>query len=219
MAAATPPEPERPGEPAIVTRLRARQAEHRARGRLYRAAFVVAGAVVLLAGIAMLVLPGPAFLVIPIGLAILSLEFAWAEHLLERALVKGEQARRSATAATPAQKALTAAAIVCGVAAAARRGARLGHPVPARLNSCAPVARRYGSDSYRVLGRGLEFSRTWGIEASVPQTVPSPPQTRPARVALPAARAPLRASARAASTRTGGSWSATAAATRRPATS
>jgi len=35
------------------------------------------GGVVLLVGIALLVLPGPAFVVIPIGLGILSLEFAW----------------------------------------------------------------------------------------------------------------------------------------------
>jgi hypothetical protein len=36
-------------------------------------------------GVAMLVLPGPAFVVIPAGLAILALEFAWARHLLHRA--------------------------------------------------------------------------------------------------------------------------------------
>jgi tellurite resistance protein TerC len=35
------------------------------------------GGIVLLVGIALLVLPGPAFVVIPIGLGILSLEFAW----------------------------------------------------------------------------------------------------------------------------------------------
>ncbi len=110
--------PERSSEPKLVARLRARQAEHRQRGRIYRALFVLVGLVVLAAGIAMLALPGPAFVVIPIGLAILSLEFAWAEHLLERALVKGDEAKRKAAAATPAQKALSAAAVVLGVAAA-----------------------------------------------------------------------------------------------------
>ncbi len=44
----------------------------------------VVGASVVLLGIALLVLPGPAFLVIPIGLAILSLEFAWARHWLQK---------------------------------------------------------------------------------------------------------------------------------------
>ena len=110
--------PERPGEPALVRKLRARQAEHKKRGRLYRWTFVAVGVAVLGVGIAMLALPGPAFVVIPIGLAILSLEFAWAEHLLEKALIKGEEAKRRASEASPAQKALTGAAAACGVAAA-----------------------------------------------------------------------------------------------------
>ena len=55
-------------------------------GRLHRAA----------RGLAMLVLPGPAFLVIPIGLAILALEFTWAETMLERAIEQGEKARQRA---------------------------------------------------------------------------------------------------------------------------
>jgi len=44
----------------------------------------VIGGTVLLFGIALLVLPGPAFIVIPIGLAILGIEFAWARRLLRR---------------------------------------------------------------------------------------------------------------------------------------
>jgi uncharacterized protein (TIGR02611 family) len=107
-----------PPEPELVRKLRARQAEHRRRGRLYRATFVLLGAVVLVAGVAMLALPGPAFVVIPIGLAILSLEFEWAERMLEKALVKGEEARRRAAAATPAQKALSAVAVAIAAAAA-----------------------------------------------------------------------------------------------------
>jgi uncharacterized protein (TIGR02611 family) len=109
---------DRPGEPKFVTRLRARQEEHKQRSRIYRGLFVLAGLVILAAGVAMLALPGPAFVVIPIGLAILSLEFAWAERLLEHALVKGDEARRKAAAATPAQKALSTAAVILGVAAA-----------------------------------------------------------------------------------------------------
>jgi hypothetical protein len=35
-------------------------------------------------GVALLVLPGPAMLVIPVGLAILGAEFAWARHWLRR---------------------------------------------------------------------------------------------------------------------------------------
>jgi hypothetical protein len=44
----------------------------------------VIGASVLVVGVAMLVLPGPAFIVIPMGLAILATEFVWARHLLKR---------------------------------------------------------------------------------------------------------------------------------------
>jgi uncharacterized protein (TIGR02611 family) len=44
----------------------------------------VVGATVLAIGVAWIVLPGPAFLVIPAGLAILGLEFAWARRLLAR---------------------------------------------------------------------------------------------------------------------------------------
>jgi uncharacterized protein (TIGR02611 family) len=105
-------------EPKLVRNLRARQAEHKRRGRLYRAAFVLLGVAILAVGVAMLALPGPAFVVIPIGLAILSLEFEWAERLLEKALIKGEEARRKAADASPVQKALSAAAAACAVAAA-----------------------------------------------------------------------------------------------------
>jgi len=44
----------------------------------------VVGATVLLIGIALLVLPGPAFIVIPIGLAILATEYAWARRWLKK---------------------------------------------------------------------------------------------------------------------------------------
>lgn len=45
----------------------------------------VIGATVLLGGLALLVLPGPAFAVIPIGLGILAIEFEWARRWLRRA--------------------------------------------------------------------------------------------------------------------------------------
>jgi tellurite resistance protein TerC len=47
-----------------------------------RIAVAVIGTSVLLAGVALLVLPGPAFLVIPLGLGILSVEFAFARRWL-----------------------------------------------------------------------------------------------------------------------------------------
>lgn len=45
----------------------------------------IIGGTVLLIGVALIVLPGPAFIVIPIGLAILATEFAWAGTALARA--------------------------------------------------------------------------------------------------------------------------------------
>ena len=45
----------------------------------------VIGGTILLIGIALIVLPGPAFIVIPLGLLILGSEFAWARWLLRRA--------------------------------------------------------------------------------------------------------------------------------------
>jgi tellurite resistance protein TerC len=49
-----------------------------------RVAIILAGASVLLIGVAMLVLPGPGLVVIPLGLAILGIEFAWARRVLKR---------------------------------------------------------------------------------------------------------------------------------------
>jgi hypothetical protein len=45
----------------------------------------VIGGTILLIGIVLVVLPGPAFLVVPLGLVILATEFAWARWLLRRA--------------------------------------------------------------------------------------------------------------------------------------
>lgn len=49
-----------------------------------RAVILVLGSSILLIGIAMVLLPGPAIIVIPLALTILGLEFAWARHWLAR---------------------------------------------------------------------------------------------------------------------------------------
>ena len=49
-----------------------------------RLAVILVGSTILLLGIVMIVIPGPAVVFIPIGLAILGLEFAWARHWLKR---------------------------------------------------------------------------------------------------------------------------------------
>ena len=101
----------------LAQRLARRREQRLERSRIYRILFGIAGALVTLAGVAMLVLPGPAFVVIPVGLAMLALEFTWAEHLLEKALDEAEQARESARNASPAQKALGIALTILGIAA------------------------------------------------------------------------------------------------------
>jgi len=79
-----------------------------------RAIYVLAGFTVLIFGIITLITPGPAFVIIPIGLAMLSLEFTWAEQLLEKAVQKGEQAKAKAAQTTRTQRVLTAIAVFCG---------------------------------------------------------------------------------------------------------
>ena len=49
-----------------------------------RIVVAVIGGTVTLFGIALIVLPGPAFIVIPIGLSILATEFLWAKRWLQK---------------------------------------------------------------------------------------------------------------------------------------
>lgn len=58
------------------------------------------GGTILVFGLALLVLPGPAFLVIPLGLAVLATEFVWARRWLRRAkgMVNQRKARRTTRA-------------------------------------------------------------------------------------------------------------------------
>ena len=56
----------------------------RALRQVWRLIVLVVGVTVVGIGVAMIVLPGPAFVVIPAGLGILATEFLWARRLLER---------------------------------------------------------------------------------------------------------------------------------------
>src|SRR5438552_18146684 len=66
-----------------------------------RVIVTVIGATVLLIGVALLVLPGPAFVVIPVGLAILATEYAWARRWLKRARQIASDAVSGRERATP----------------------------------------------------------------------------------------------------------------------
>jgi hypothetical protein len=61
--------------------------------RLRKLIVAVIGVTVVLLGVALIVLPGPAFIVIPVGLAILATEFAWARRTVRRARVMIAKAR------------------------------------------------------------------------------------------------------------------------------
>lgn len=63
-----------------------------------RCAIAVVGGTVVLIGILMIVFPGPAIVVIPAGLAILSLEFAWAKLWLKKIRATGSSVMNSASA-------------------------------------------------------------------------------------------------------------------------
>lgn len=58
-----------------------------------RIALTVVGGVLLLAGLAFLVLPGPGFVLIIAGLAILASEYVWAQRALNFAKDKARQAK------------------------------------------------------------------------------------------------------------------------------
>jgi uncharacterized protein (TIGR02611 family) len=113
----------------LIDRLHVRRARHRQRSRPYRYAFTATGALVTLGGIVMLAAPGPAFVVIPAGLAMLAMEFDWAERHLVWTILKGERAREAAAAASPARKAFATAVTIVAVAAMVAAAVRWDIPV------------------------------------------------------------------------------------------
>ena len=108
-----------PQVPDFVKRLRDQRERHLERSRPVRILFIVAGFTIFLGGVVMLVTPGPAFVLIPIGLAILSLEFAWAERALDRSLEEAAKAKKRAAETTTTQRVLTGIATVLACAAIA----------------------------------------------------------------------------------------------------
>ena len=57
----------------------------------------IVGSIVLLVGLVMLVLPGPALLVIPLGLAILAIDFPRAKAAMQKAAIWFTRKKQSAT--------------------------------------------------------------------------------------------------------------------------
>jgi uncharacterized protein (TIGR02611 family) len=118
-------------------RLRERRQRHLERNIAVRALWAIAGAIVALAGVAMLVLPGPAIVVIPVGLAMLALEFAWAERPLVAVLEQADRAKE--VAGGPSRRTVlvaVAVALLClaGLGLAYRLGA-----IPQSILDLVPV--------------------------------------------------------------------------------
>jgi uncharacterized protein (TIGR02611 family) len=104
--------------PKFIERLLERREQHQNRHLAFRILWGIAGTLVLIGGVIMLVAPGPAFVLIPVGLAMLALEFEWAERLLERALIQAEKARAKAAATSTWQR-LAGVVVAAGALAGA----------------------------------------------------------------------------------------------------
>ena len=83
----------------LLTRVDAWSSGGRVRAMTVRVGVTVLGPLVVLAGLAMLVLPGPGLVVIALGLALLALEHDWARRLLH---LGGRGLSRARRAALPA---------------------------------------------------------------------------------------------------------------------
>ena len=71
----------------------------------------IVGVAVLVAGVAMLALPGPGVVVIIVGLVILATEFAWAERMLDKTTEKAAGAATKVTGNKSGQLALAASGV------------------------------------------------------------------------------------------------------------
>jgi len=94
--------------PELIIKLRERKERHKQRNIVHRAAIVVAGVLIVCAGIVMSGpgVPGPGIVTIIFGLTFLALEFDRAERWLERVVLWGDRAAERAEQTTTKQRAL-----------------------------------------------------------------------------------------------------------------
>lgn len=99
------------------TGTRERTAEQATRSLLVRVAVITLGSLVTLAGVGMLILPGPGIVVVIAGLGILATEVAWAERLLTYAKRKArvDQVTAQAPWIKPVSIVVTVVAVVVSI--------------------------------------------------------------------------------------------------------
>ncbi len=111
------PDPDEP--PELLVKLRERKERHKQRNILQRIGIVILGVLIVAAGIVMSGpgVPGPGIATIVIGLGFLALEFDWAERLMERLIIWGDQVKDRAEETSTTQRII--ATFVTAVAVAA----------------------------------------------------------------------------------------------------
>jgi hypothetical protein len=82
-------------------------------GTVFRWMWIAVGFVVVAAGLAMIVFPGPVTVVVPLGLVMLAAVFGWARTALLRTVEYGEEATRRFRDASRSVQVLTTAASMC----------------------------------------------------------------------------------------------------------
>jgi hypothetical protein len=79
--------------------------------------WIATGFIIVAAGLAMIVFPGPVTVVVPLGLVMLAVVFGWARTALLRSVEYGEEASRRFRDASRPVQVLTMAASMCVAAA------------------------------------------------------------------------------------------------------
>lgn len=88
-------------------------------GPLFRVVWVAAGIILVLAGLVMMVFPGPALVVLPMGLAMLAGTFPWARTAVKTSIDRGVDMQRWLAGLDVRVKVVAASAAACLAAAVA----------------------------------------------------------------------------------------------------
>lgn len=97
----------------LRTRVAEVQRAYKHHNIVFRILWVVAGATIVMVGLALTVFPGPAFVVLPVGMAMLAAEFTWARKVLDVGIDRGVDAKRRVQSAGTGARLLTALAALC----------------------------------------------------------------------------------------------------------